>query len=87
MQYVKNGQTKEFRIDLHRIVQMEQENPDFDFIKSMAKLSEGFRLSDIVMLCTFIGTDFEKMTAEGYTIPEIVKIVTKCIEELGFISE
>lgn len=83
----KNGQRYTFSLDLDRICEMELKNPDFNFLTMLANAGEEFRLSTIVTLCDFLGSDYKTMVKQGFTITDISEILTKAMEEIGFFSD
>lgn len=84
---VKDGKSWNFSLDIDKIVQMENEDPSFNFFEDVSKMGENFRLSTLARLCTYIGYDVKTLLTAKFTVEEISEILSDCFRELGFISE
>lgn len=88
IEYAKNGAVHTFELDVEKICEMEEKDPNFDFLAMVSELGEKMRLSSLAKLCTFVGSSYKQMTQEYHlTVSDIGNILTKCMEDAGFLSE
>ena len=88
MQYMKDGKTFEFELDIDRIIEEEEKDPDYSLMADLKQFEDGkIRFSAFKRLAGFIGTDMDSMRKQGLNLADLISIFTGCIEELGFTSE
>ena len=80
------GVVNEFHIDLDKILEMEAEEPKFYIIDLASNLSETVRMTDIIRIAKVVGWDYVEFVQAGYTLKDLMEILTGCFEELGFTS-
>ena len=79
------GISHDFAIDLDAVLKMEEEDPTFSIVNVGSAISENVRMTDIIKIAKVIGWDYLDFVQEGYTIQDLIEILTGCFEELGFI--
>ena len=77
----------EFQMNLDKIMEMENADPDFTLFDLMDSMREKVRFTRIEQICGLLGWTYKDMLAEGYTYSDLANIVAACIDELGFTSE
>lgn len=77
----------EFQMNLDKIIEMENENPEFTLFDLISTMSEKVRFTQIEKICNLLGWTYKDMLAEGYTYDDLANIVAECVDELGFTSE
>ena len=83
----KTKNVHEFQLNLDKIIEMENEDPEFTLMKLIDSLDGNIRFSTIEKLCSLLGWTYRDLLAEGYTYVDLANILVGCVEELGFTSE
>lgn len=86
MQIEKNGVMYTFSLDTDYILDLEAKDPSFSFFEELGKLGEDMRLTTLFNLTKFIGWNYRDFVAKGFTMDDLVGILSDCMEELGFRS-
>lgn len=81
------GEVCQFNLDLDRIIQMEDQDPDFSIFGLMSKMGANVRFTDLRKMASFIGWDYAEFCKRGYNIQDLAEIISACLEELGFTSD
>ena len=80
------GEVNEFHIDLQAVLDMEAQDPNFSVVNLADRLSENVRMTDLVTIAKVVGWDYLDFIGAGYTVQDLMEVLTGCFEELGFTS-
>lgn len=80
----KQGNIRQFVLDLEWILAEEARDPGYSFFKDLENIAENPRLTTIKRMSEAMGYDFIELS-KLFTIFQIVEIFGECCKDMGFI--
>ena len=83
---VKEDFSKDFEIDIDKVIEMEIADPNFSLLEEIEKLGKKFTFTGADKLTRLVGFTYKDFIANGFDVEDLTKIYTECLKDLGFPS-
>lgn len=78
---------EEYHLDIDAILADEASRPGYSFFTALSEYGKGLRMTDIVDLCRYVGSDYLTLFRDRrLAIDDLPQIVQECLSEAGFRS-
>lgn len=81
----ETGEVHQFSLDEGKLIALEDAGDSL--FELMERITTSIRFKDLYTAADLMDLDYRTFCGMGYNVQQLVEIVAKCLEELGFTSE